>query len=181
MKTTFIKDIDINNLIKIIAACLLTSLSVTSYAQSIKTAISQEMTSNVKFLNLESEKYFVHDAEYLDGEPMKFAHNGEDIMMKDITSDGIKDAVVLLFYCEETSCHTTTHSTDLVIFKGLRNNQFVKLGAASLGVNAKIESVNNGIINVTSYGYGEDDPGCCPTEEVSRSFKIKNDKLAEIQ
>ncbi|WP_352339598.1 hypothetical protein [Psychrobacter sp. 16-MNA-CIBAN-0192] len=127
-------------------------MSVTSYAQSIKTAINQEMTSNVKFLNLESEKYFIYDAEYLDSEAMKFAHNGEDIMMKDVNSDGVKDAIVLIYYCEETSCHTTTHSTDLVIFKGLRNNQFVKLGAASLGVNAKIESVNNGIINVNRPG-----------------------------
>ena len=44
-----------NYLFKLTAACLFITLSINSYAQTIKTAINSEVTNNVKFLNLESE------------------------------------------------------------------------------------------------------------------------------
>lgn len=169
-----------NYLIKAAALCLLTTLSITSYAQTLKAAISSETTSNVKFLNLESEKYFIHDSEYLENEAMRFTFDNQSMVMKDVNSDGILDAVTLLYYCEETNCHATTKSVDLVVFKGLGKNQFTKLGSASLGVAAKIKSVDNGVISITSYAYGEDDPSCCPTDELTMSYKIKNKKLVKI-
>lgn len=166
-------------LIKITTACLLTTLSITSYGQTIKAAISNETASNVKFLNLESKKYFVPDAGYPEDAAMRFDFATQSVVMKDINSDGVKDAVALLYYCEETNCHTTTRSVDLVVFKGLGKNQFTKLGSVPLGVDAKIKSINNGVIKVTSYGYGEDDPSCCPTDTITMSYKIKNKKLVK--
>lgn len=100
--------------------------------------------------------------------------------MKDVNADGIQDAVVLLYYCEKTNCHPTTVSVDLVVFKGLGKNQFTKLGAAPLGATAKINSINNGVINVTSYRYRESDAGCCPTDKAITSYKIKNNKLVKL-
>lgn len=167
-------------LIKITAVCLLTTLSMASYAQTIKTAISSEAASSVKFLNLQSKKYFVPDSEYPEDTAMRFDFATQSVVMKDIDSDGIQDAVALLYYCEETNCHTTTRSVDLVVFKGLGKNQFTKLGSAPLGIDANIKSINNGVIKVTSYGYGEDDPSCCPTDEITMSYKIKNKKLVNI-
>lgn len=169
-----------NYLIKITAACLLTTLTITSYAQTIKAAVSSETANNVRFLNLESKKYFVPDADYPEDAAMRFDFATESIVMKDIDSDRVQDAVALLYYCEETNCHTTTRSVDLVVFKGLGKNQFTKLGSVPLGIDAKIKSINNGIIKVTSYGYGEDDPSCCPTDTSIMSYKIKNKKLVKI-
>ena len=54
-----------NYLFKLTAAYLFITLSITSYAQTIKTAINSEVTNNVKFLNLESEKHFVPSADYV--------------------------------------------------------------------------------------------------------------------
>lgn len=170
-----------NYLIKVTAACLLTTLSVTSYAQSLNTAIKKEVTSGVKLLNLESKKYFVRDADYPEDGAMRFALLNQKIVMKDVNSDGIQDAIALLYYCEETSCHGTTKSAELVVFKGLGKNQFTKLGSASLGVSAEIKNIKNGVISVTSYGYGDDDPSCCPTDKITLSYKIKNGKLVKAK
>ena len=170
-----------NYLIKITAACLLTTLSVTSYAQSLNTAIKKEVASGVKLLNLESKKYFVRDADYLEDEAMKFDLDNKEVIMKDVNSDGIQDAIALLYYCEETNCHATTKSVDLVIFKGIGKNKFTKLGSASLGLKAKIKNINKGIINVVSYEYGDEDPGCCPSKQSSKSYKITNGKLIKVK
>lgn len=168
-----------NYLIKVIAACLLTTLSITSYGQSLNAAINKETASGVKLLNLESKKYYVKDADYLEDEPMKFDLDNKEIIMKDINSDGIQDAITLLYYCEEKNCHATTKSVDLVVFKGLGKNQFTKLGSASLESNAKIKSVDKGVIKVISYSFGNTDPGCCPSKESLRSYKVKNGKLVK--
>ena len=169
-----------NYLIKLTAACLFTTLSITSYAQTVTTAINNEVTNNVEFLNLQSEKYFVPSVDYAEDEALKYAFHNQKTIMKDVNADGIQDAVVLLYYCEKTNCHPTTVSIDLVVFKGLGKNKFTKLGAAPLGAAAKINSINNGVINVTSYRYGENDAGCCPTDKVTNSYKIKNKKLVKI-
>ena len=169
-----------NYLIRATALCLLTSLSITSYAQTLKAAISNETASSVKFLNMESDKYFVHDAEYPESEAMRFAFDNQKTIMKDVDFDGIQDAVSLMYYCEETNCHPTTKSVDLVIFKGLGKNKFTKLGAAPLSVSAKINKIKNGVIYVNLYSYGENDPSCCPTDESTMLYKIKNRKLVKI-
>ena len=170
-----------NYLIKITAACLLTTLSVTSYAQSLNTAIKKEVASGVKLLNLESKKYFVGDSYYPEDEAMTYAFNNQKIVMKDVNYDGIQDAVALLYYCEETSCHGTTKSAELVVFKGLEKNQFTKVGSASLGVSAEIKNKKNEVISVTSYGYADDDPFCCPTDKITLSYKMKNGKLIKAK
>lgn len=169
-----------NYLIKLTAACLLTTLSITSYAQAVKTAINSEVTTNINFLNLESEKHFVPSEDYTEEEALKFAFNNQKTVMKDVDADGIQDAVVLLYYCEKTNCHPTTVSVDLVVFKGMGKSQFTKLGAAPLGASAKINSINKGVINITSYSYGENDAGCCPTDKTTTSYKIKNKKLVKV-
>ena len=171
------------NLIRATTLFLLTTLSVASYAQTIEAAISSEAASNIKFLNLESEKYYINDSEYLDSNHFRYALTGHNKILKDVDSDGVKDFVTLLYYCEKVNCHLTTRSADLVVFKGLGKNQFTKLASVSLasfGVLAKINSVNNGIISITSSGYGENDPSCCPTDETTTFYKIKNKKLVRI-
>ena len=168
-----------NYLIKITAACLLTTLSVTSYAQSINAAINKETTNNIKILNI-NDKKLARDNGYEDS-AMKFDLDNKEVIMKDVNSDGIQDAIALLYYCEETNCHATTKSVDLVVFKGLGKNQFTKLGSASLGANAKIKSIDKGIIKVISYSFGNDDPGCCPSKESPKSYKVKNGKLVKAK
>ena len=169
-----------NYLVKATAICLLTTLSITSYAQSIESAIKKEVASKVNILNV-NERKITLDAGYAQDEAYKYDTEGQKIVMKDINSDGIKDAIVLLYYCEKTNCHMTTKSVDLVVFKGLGKNQFTKLGSASFEVKAKINGINNGVIGITSYNFGENDPHCCPEEETKESYKIKNGKLIKIK
>lgn len=85
-----LRDVYMSYLIKITAACLLTSISITSYAQILETAINTEVANNVKFLNLESKKYFVSDADYPDNEPMIFSSNGQKLLCKMSILMGLK-------------------------------------------------------------------------------------------
>ena len=162
---------------KTTAICVLTTLSITSYAQSVSVAINKETANKTKILNINEKKQA--RANGYEDEAMNFVFDNKEIIMKDINSDGIQDAIALLSYCEEASCHATTKSVDLVVFKGLGKNQFAKLGSASLESNAKIKSINKGIIKVVSYSFGDTDPGCCPSKESLRSYKIKNGKLVK--
>ncbi len=168
-----------NYLMKTTAICVLTTLSITSYAQSVSVAINKETANKTKILNINEKKQA--RANGYEDEAMNFVFDNKEIIMKDINSDGIQDAIALLSYCEEASCHATTKSVDLVIFKGIGKNKFTKLGSASLGLKAKIKNINKGIINVVSYEYGDEDPGCCPSKQSSKSYKITNGKLIKVK
>lgn len=168
-----------NYLMKTTAICVLTTLSITSYAQSVSVAINKETANKTKILNINEKKQA--RANGYEDEAMNFVFDNKEIIIKDINSDGIQDAIALLSYCEETSCHATTKSVDLVVFKGIGKNQFTKLGSASLGLNAKIKNINKGVINLISYDYGDEDPGCCPSKQSSKSYKITNGKLMKVK
>ncbi len=170
-----------SSLTKIAVTCLLTTLSITSYAQTIKSAVNSEAARKVKILNSESERDFKPDPDYLADSAYKYTLTYQDTVMKDVDSDGIKDAVVLLYYCEATNCHPTTRTADLVVFKEHKKNQFIKVDSAPLGVHGKIKSINNGIINVSAFYYRADDASCCPSNEILRSYKIRNKKMSKVQ
>ncbi|MDE4455274.1 hypothetical protein [Psychrobacter sp. DAB_AL62B] len=168
-----------NYLMKITAICLLTTLSIASYAQSINVAINKEVAKNIKLLNIDEKKEARKNG--YEDEAMNFVFDRKEVVMKDLNFDGIQDAIALIYYCEETSCHATTKSVNLVVFKGLGKNQFTKLGSAFLGLNAKIKNINKGVINVISYDYGDEDPECCPSKQSLKSYKITNGKLVKAK
>ncbi len=170
-----------NHLIKIAAAGLLTTLSMASYAQTLKSAVDSEAVSRVKALNIQSEKESKQEPSYVEGGAYKYTFTYQDITMQDVDSDGIKDAVAMLYYCEFTNCHPTTRKADLVVFKGLKNNQFTKLGTAPLGSHGKLKSVNKGVMNVTISSYAQGDASCCPSKDSTRSYKIKKKKLVKVK
>lgn len=168
-------------LIKMTALGLLMTLSVTSYAQTLKSAVNSEALSKAKILNAETEKGNKKIFDDMQDDAYKYKLTYQDITMKDVDADGIKDAVTLLYYCEITNCHPTTRTVDLVVFKGNKKNQFTKLGSAPLGVHGKLKDINNGIINVSAFYYKAEDASCCPSSEYSRSYAIKNNKLFKVQ
>ena len=129
-------------LYKSTALCLLTTLSMTSYAQTIKSAVDSEAASRVKILNMESETDSKQEPNYVEGGAYRYMLTYQDMTMKDVDSDGIKDAVAMLYYCEFTNCHPTTRIADLVVFKGLKRNQFAKMDWMPLGSHGKIKSIN---------------------------------------
>ena len=181
MKTTFFEAIHMNYLIKMTPVCLLTTLSMTSYAQTIKSAINSEAASRVKVLNLESEEQSKQGLNYVKGGAYKYTLTYQDITMKDVDGDGVKDAVAMLYYCEYTNCHPTTRIADLVVFKGAKKNQFTKIDTMPLGSHGKIKSINKGLIKTTIQSYAAGDASCCPSIEDSRSYKVKNKKLYRVE
>lgn len=170
-----------NYLVKTAAVCLLTTLSLPSYAQTIKSAINSEAASRVKILNMESEQEFKDDPYYVAGGAYKYTLTYQDITIKDVDADGVKDAVAMLYYCEYTNCHPTTRIADLVVFKGGKKNQFTKMDTIPLGSHGKIKSIDNGLIKVTIQSYQAGDASCCPSNETSKSYKVKKNKLVEVK
>lgn len=112
----------------------------------------------------------------------KFKLENQDVIYHDVNQDGINDAVVALNYCELVNCHTTTKSSELVVYLGVGNKQFVYGDIDSLGIDLIVDVSTNGMISTQSRYYSEfEDPDCCPSILMNNKFLFKNGKLQELQ
>lgn len=98
-----------------------------------------------------------------------------------MNSDGKKDAVVALHYCEKLSCHMTTNVFDVAVFLNTGNGKY-KYGAAyTLGLTGDLR-VKNGVIYANTFLYNEhEDPACCPSHKESIKLKFSNGKLFQVK
>ena len=48
----------------------------------------------------------------------------KNIFWADINDDGEFDAIVEIFFCERTSCHPTTNSSEVVVFLNKKGTSF---------------------------------------------------------
>nr|WP_115341129.1 DUF805 domain-containing protein [Moraxella caprae] len=105
----------------------------------------------------------------------------QDITYADVNNDGIKDAVVALRYCEVINCHTTTKSSELAVYLGLGDNQYLYGDIKTLGIDLTVYVDTLGNIYTQSKYYSEhEDPDCCPSMVVDNGFAFKNGKLREM-
>ncbi len=133
--------------------------------------INDTVKKSLLFLDRDSASY--------DGHSHKL--ESQDITHIDVNHDGIKDAVVALRYCEVSNCHMTTKSSELAVYLGMGNNQYLYGDIRTLGIDLIIRVDNDGTINAQSTYYSEhEDPACCPSMVVNNKFIFDNGKLKEI-
>jgi hypothetical protein len=95
----------------------------------------------------------------------------------DLNGDGREDAAVIL--SQDLGGSGTFMTLAAVISEnGIPRQQ----AGTSLGDRVKVESVaiKDGIISITLVGHGPGDPMCCPTQNVTRNFRLDGNKLPEI-
>lgn len=155
-------------------AILLLSSTV-SFGQAKKTSnlkslINQYAANTVRALNKQDAKY----------NGFKYSVSNTNTFNADVNGDGEFDAIVEMFFCETENCHSTTKSSELVVF--LNNNGNYGF-AASKGFSlfGKINSIEDGIIHVDVYDLDEDDPQCCPEIKRSEAYSLKGSKLVKVR
>ena len=133
--------------------------------------INDTVKKSLLFLDRDSASY--------DGYSHKL--ESQDISYADINNDGIKDAVVALRYCEVINCHMTTKSSELAVYLGVGNNQYLYGDIRTLGIDLTVYVDALGRIYTNSKYYSEhEDPACCPSMVVDNGFAFKNGKLREM-
>lgn len=133
--------------------------------------INDTVKKSLLFLDRDSASY--------DGYSHKL--ESQDITYADVNNDGIKDAVVALRYCEVANCHMTTKSSELAVYLGVGNNQYLYGDIRTLGIDLSIRVAHDGVINTQSKYYSEhEDPACCPSMVINNSFVFNHSKLNEI-
>ena len=143
--------------------------------QNIETLVANKVAESIKFLNEESRRS-ASDDDYF-----KYALNSKNIIKSDLNNDGKTDYVVEASFCEETSCHNTTLSYEAYIFTTDSQDQINFITELNLGLDAKITNISKeGIISIENHDYAENDPTCCPSVIINKSYALVGDKLAEL-
>lgn len=133
--------------------------------------INDTVKKSLLFLDRDSASYdgYSHKLEY------------QYTLYADINKDSIKDAIVTLRYCEVTNCHTTTKSSELAVYLGVGNNQYLYGDIRTLGIDLTVSVSNEGVMVTNSKYYNEhEDPDCCPSMGIINSFAFNDGKLKEV-
>lgn len=93
----------------------------------------------------------------------------KDVITTDFDKDGKKDAIVILDFCEENNCHSTTTYSKIYPLLGLGSGQYNKLSIIETEGYADVKFLNNQLI-VKTKEYGDDDPSCCRSLNVTRTY-----------
>lgn len=122
-------------------------------------------------------KNFIREVEAQFDE-FKFALNSKEVTMFDINNDGIPDKIVQLSICEESRCNRSTVVTQIAILVGIGKDKYRLADSQTFGIGANINSITpSGELNVEAYGYGNNDPTCCPSIVEKLKYAFRNEKL----
>lgn len=145
--------------------------TVTVFSQKENTALNSAITQYSKIIL----------KQLLKSERMgRYKIENKNTFFADVDGDGDFDAVTEIFFCESSNCHPTTQVSKLVIFIN-QNNKYSFLTDKTFRVYGKINSINNGRIKVDVFGFGEDDPQCCPSLQRQESFILKGRILVKTR
>ena len=151
------------------------AFALQAQANNLNQLINTKAKKTVAALNQESQRQS-HDSD--DDSAYRYSLNAKTIKTADLNRDGIKDKVVILDYCEKTSCHSTTKSSEVVVYIGNQSGNYRFADAKSFDIGAEVAAIkSNGSIQLNIYGFGPNDPGCCPSVQGRRSYVLKNGKL----
>lgn len=110
----------------------------------------------------------------------RYAVTNKNIFYSDLDEDGDFDAIVEIFFCEESSCHPTTNWSELVVY--LRNeNSYAFAASKGFSLFGKINSIKDNKIQIDIYGLDEDDPQCCPLLKSKEVYKLTGSKLQKVK
>ncbi len=102
----------------------------------------------------------------------------EHVAFGDLNDDGVDDAAVVLI-ADPGGSGTFRHVAAVFNEAGQPRHA----ASAFLGDRVRIESlaIQDGEIVVQLIGHGPDDPLCCPTQQVRRTFQLVGDTLEEVR
>jgi len=142
------------------------------YAANLDSAIKMHTKTAISYLNMDIKKY--------ESDPYKFDIAKQEIKKNDLNGDGITDAIVSTVYCEKTSCHPTTNTSEVAVYLGKKDGSFRFIDSKYLGIYLDT-NVTNKQIKVISYGYKDSDSTCCPTDKYYVTYIIKNNQLIKLK
>ena len=100
----------------------------------------------------------------------------------DLDKDGVAETVVL--YTIEGQNGSNNHVQYLAVFTRA-NRQLVHLTHTSIGSKSyrdvELDSVTNGLINLTTNSFAKNDPACCPTVKGKAWYKLALGRLVPVK
>jgi hypothetical protein len=125
------------------------------------------------------DKFIAGEATRAHGEEYPDARK---VVAGDLNADGVAETVVL--YTIEGQDGSNNHTQYLAVFTRA-NRQLVHLTHTSVGSktyrDVELDSILNGLINLTTKGYAKNDPACCPTLKGKAWYKLALGKLIAVK
>jgi hypothetical protein len=104
------------------------------------------------------------------------------VVSGDLNGDGVVETVVL--YTIEGQNGSNNHTQYLAAFTRA-NGQLVQLTHTSVGSKSyrdvELDSISNGLINLTTMGFAKNDPACCPTLKGKAWYKLALGRLIAVK
>ena len=136
----------------------LCAFALQAQANNLNQLINTKAKKTVAALNQESQRQS-HDSD--DDSAYRYSLNAKTIKTADLNRDGIKDKMVILDYCEKTSCHSTTKSSEVVVYIGNQSGNYRFADAKSFDIGAEVAAnKKKGSIQLNIYGFGPNEPAC---------------------
>lgn len=163
----------------VVSAC--SSASVTPGPTQGMAELTEEQLKNGKYelpnLGAFQLKDGSYEQKYGEGATQVNRAGFEIAALGDLNNDGAKDAAVVLWW--QGGGSGTFFNLVAVIN---RNGTPQQVAAEPLGDRVKVKSlsIKDGNIMVDMVTQGPNDPMCCPSQEVRRSFKLQGEKLILI-
>lgn len=103
-----------------LSSSLLTSIALANNTLITRATLAQSINKEAGRITQDMNKESIQNAiKY--GEPaseaFRYHLEHKEIRYTDYNKDGIKDAVVLMIFCEQNNCHTTTRYSYVVFFQ----------------------------------------------------------------
>jgi len=104
------------------------------------------------------------------------------VVTGDLNGDGTPETVVL--YTIEGQNGTNNHIQYLAVFKRV-NGQLLHVthvaAGSKLDRDVELDSVTNGMINLTTMRFAKNDPACCPTVKGKASYRLVKGTLQVVR
>lgn len=125
------------------------------------------------------DKYIAAQAKRERGEEYPDARK---VLTGDLNKDGAPETVVL--YTIEGQNGSNNHIQYLGVFKRTNGN-LVYVTHTSVGGKSyrdvELDSISNGLIDLTTMGFAKKDPSCCPTLKGKARYKLALGKLVAVR
>jgi len=151
-------------------ATIFTALII-SLSASFASAQNADKTAIDKFISAQATRE--HGEEYPDA---------RKVVSGDLDKDGVAETVVL--YTVEGQNGSNNHVQYLAVFTRA-NRQLVHLTHTSVGSKSyrdvELDSISNGLINLTTNSFARNDPACCPTLKGKAWFRLALGRLVPVK
>ena len=152
------------------ATILVTILFIVTSA-SFASAQDKDKTAIDKFISAQAKRE--HGEEYPEA---------RKVVTGDLTKDGVAETVVL--YTIEGQNGTNNHVQYLAVFTRA-SGELVALTHSSIGSKSyrdvELDSITDGVINLTTMSLGPKDPACCPSVKGSAQYKLTAGRLVPVR